>query len=91
MLPTMTNGAHLHGSLSVVPFSGPLLSRPFDRMIQLFLLSFHIHKLHRSFCLYRLSEKFNMFGLTLTDSKPKSFDLNRKRWLQRSSSKYYNS
>lgn len=88
---TMTNGEHLHGSLYSVTFSGSLLNRLFDRMIKLFLLSSQLYKLHKSFCLYRLCEKFNVFGLKLTDSKPKSFDLNRKQWLQKNSPKHYNS
>lgn len=70
---TMTNEEHLHGSLYGVSFSGSLLNQPFDRMIKLFLLSSQLHKLHRSFCLYRLCEKFNVFGQKLIESKPKKF------------------
>lgn len=87
----MTNGEHLHGSLYGVTVSGSLLKWQFDRMIKLFLVSPQIHKLYKSFCLYRLCKKFNIFGAKLTGSKSKSFYLNRKRWLQKSSSKHYNS
>lgn len=76
---TMSNGEHLQDYLYGVTFSGLLLNRPFQRMVK--LLS-QLHKLYKSFCLYRRCEKFSKFGLKLIHSKSRSFDSNRKRWLQ---------
>ena len=86
---TMSNREHLQDSLYGVTFSGLLLNRPFQRMVK--LLPSQLHKLYKSFSLYRRCEKFNMFGLKLIHSKSKSFDSNGKRWLQQSSSKENNS
>lgn len=80
-----TNGEHLHGSLYGVTCSGLLLNQPFE-IVKYFYYHLSFTK-HTNLFVCIDCEKFNMFGLKLTDSKPKCFDLNRKRQLQQSSSK----